>query len=301
LKATHPGTIFDIQRYSIHDGPGIRTTVFLKGCPLRCLWCSNPESQNQHPEIMLDQSLCVRCGTCVEVCPQGAALEQGTGIGLLRERCRGCGKCVAGCPQGARRLVGKQMTVEEIVEEVEKDRLFYKNSGGGITLSGGEPMHQPDFARALLMRCKEKGLHTVLDTSGYAQLKQWDAVLEYVDLVLFDLKQMNPVQHQEYTGVSTELILKSARKIASQKIPMIIRIPLVPGYNDMRGNIEGCARFAQEIHVGRIELLPFHKLCVSKYTKLNKEWKLSSLASPSQELLEEVRTIFSTYSLTCTY
>ena len=301
MKTTPPGTIFDIQRYSIHDGPGIRTTVFLKGCPLRCLWCSNPESQNQHPEIMLDRSLCGRCGTCVEVCPQGAAVEQGTGIVLLRERCRGCGRCVAGCPQGARRLVGNQMTVEEIVEEVEKDRLFYKNSGGGITLSGGEPMHQPDFTRALLMRCKEKGLHTVLDTSGYAQLKDWDSVLEYADLVLFDLKQMNPVQHQEYTGVSTELILKSAREIASQKIPMIIRIPLVPGYNDMRVNIEGCAHFAQEIHVDRVELLPFHKLCMSKYTKLNKEWKLFSLASPSQELLEEVRTIFSTYGLTCTY
>lgn len=301
MKITPPGIIFDIQRYSIHDGPGIRTTVFLKGCPLHCLWCSNPESQHQSPEIMLDRSLCGHCGACVAACPRGASVKQGAAIELLRERCRGCGSCVPTCPNDARKLAGKQKTVDEIVEEVEKDSLFYKNSGGGITLSGGEPMHQPDFTKALLMRCKEKGLHTALDTSGFARLEQWDRLLEYVDLVLFDLKQMDPARHQEYTGVSSLPILESARKIAAQETPLIIRIPLVPGFNDMRENIKECARFAQEIHASRIELLPFHKLCMSKYARLNRSWQLSSLASPSRELLEETCNTFSTYGLICTY
>jgi pyruvate formate lyase activating enzyme len=295
------GTIFDIQRYSVHDGPGIRTTVFLKGCPLNCLWCSNPESQSKNPEIMLDHSLCTRCGRCVEVCPYNATVKSGDEIRLLRDLCQGCSECVSACPNDARQLVGRQEEVETILKEVKNDGLFYKNSGGRVTLSGGEPMSQPEFTRALLKRCKENGIHTVLDSSGYTNLENWDLVLEYVDMILFDLKQMEPEKHKEYTGVERELILKSAKKVASLKVPMIIRIPLIPGYNDSQKNMEECARFAKEIGVDRIELLAFHRLCSSKYNKLDKEWRLDGVPSPDKGLLEKARVNFTAHGLTCSY
>lgn len=295
------GVIFDIQHYSIHDGPGIRTTVFLKGCPLRCLWCSNPESQRDRPEIMFDAFRCTRCGRCVEVCPHNVSVKQENEIRISRELCQGCAACVAECPSEARQLVGRTWGVEEVLQEVVKDRLFYENSGGGVTLSGGEPMSQPDFTSALLKMCKEKGIHTVLDTSGYVQMDLLDRVLEYVDMILFDLKQMDPHKHKEYTGVSNELILENARKIASQKIPMVIRIPLIPGYNDTDKNSESCARFVKGLGINTIELLPFHRLCVSKYTKLQKEWKLDEVVSPSQERLEKIQGIFTVQGLNCTF
>jgi len=295
------GTIFDIQHYSIHDGPGIRTTVFLKGCPLSCLWCSNPESQRSRPEIMFDASRCTHCGRCVEVCPHNASVKHENTIGISRERCQGCGTCVGHCPNEARQLVGRKIAVEEILEEVVQDRPFYENSGGGVTLSGGEPMSQPDFTRALLKRCKEKGMHTVLDTSGYVQVDLWDRVLEYLDMILFDLKQMDTRKHKAYTGVSNELIFASAQKLASRKIPMVIRIPLIPGYNDTDQNGAACARFARELGITTIELLPFHRLCSNKYTKLQKEWKLDAVVSPSQERLEELQAIFTSQGLTCTF
>lgn len=295
------GTIFDIQRYSIHDGPGIRTTVFLKGCPLKCLWCSNPESQSNHPEIMLDHSRCTHCGRCLEVCPHKAIKRWNEEIKFLRNICQGCGKCVPVCPSKARQLVGRQEEVEAVFKEVEKDGLFYKNSGGGVTLSGGEPMSQPDFVRALFKKCKENGIHTVLDTSGYTQLENWDQVLDYVDMILFDLKQMETAKHKEYTGVGNKLILASAKKLASSGIPIIIRIPLIPGYTDSRKNMEGCAHFVKEIGVNRIELLPFHCLCISKYNRLDKEWKLNGVSPPSKAFMEKARDIFNHSDLTCTF
>ena len=298
---THLGTIFDIQRYSVHDGPGIRTTVFLKGCPLKCLWCANPESQNKLPEIMFDRSRCTRCGRCVEVCPHKATVNCDGKITLLRDLCKSCGECVSACPNEARQLVGKEVEVEEILKEVEKDKIFYKNSGGGVTLSGGEPMSQTDFACALLKRCKEKGIHTTLDSCGYTRLENWDRVLEYTDMVLFDLKQMEPKKHKEHTGVSNDLILASAEKLASLGIPMVIRIPLIPCYTDSPNNMEECAHFVKEIGGNAIELLPFHHLCVTKYQKLDKEWKLNGVAPPTKDFLEKVRDNFNAYGLNCTF
>ena len=220
---------------------------------------------------------------------------------ISREHCLGCATCVAECTGEARQLTGRTVEVEEVLQEVVKDRLFYENSGGGVTLSGGEPMSQPDFTRALLKRCKEKGIHTVLDTSGHVQAEMWDQVLEYVDMILFDLKQMDTRKHKAYTGVSNELILASARKLASQKIPMVIRIPLIPGYNDTDNNSEECARFARELGINTVELLPFHRLCSNKYTKLQKEWKLGEVISPSQARLEELQEIFTAQGLNCTF
>jgi pyruvate formate lyase activating enzyme len=222
-------------------------------------------------------------------------------IKLLRDLCQGCGECVSACPNDARQIVGRQEEVEEILKEIKKDRLFYQNSGGGVTLSGGEPMSQPNFVRALLKRCKDHGIHTVLDSSGYNPLEIWDRVLEYVDMILFDLKQMKPEKHKEYTGVSNEIILASARKLASLRVPLIIRIPLIPGYNDAPKNMEECAHFAKEIGVNRIELLAFHRLCISKYNKLDKEWKLNGVPSPDKDLLERARKNFTSYGLTCTF
>jgi pyruvate formate lyase activating enzyme len=237
----------------------------------------------------------------VEVCPYNATVKSGDEIRLLRDLCQGCSECVSACPNDARQLVGRQEEVENILKEVKKDGLFYKNSGGGVTLSGGEPMSQPEFTRTLLKRCKENGIHTVLDSSGYTKSENWDLVLEYVDMILFDLKQMEPKKHKEYTGVEKELILKSAKKVASLKVPMIIRIPLIPGYNDSQKNMEECARFAKEIGVDRIELLAFHRLCISKYNKLDKEWRLDGVPSPDKDLLEKARENFTAHGLTCSY
>ena len=295
------GVIFDIQHYSIHDGPGIRTTVFLKGCPLRCLWCSNPESQNDRPEIMFDTSRCTRCERCVEVCPHNASVKQENEIRISRELCKGCATCVALCPGEARRITGSIREVKEVLQEVVKDRLFYENSGGGVTLSGGEPMNQPEFTGALLKQWKERGIHTVLDTSGYVQTELWDPVLENVDMILYDLKHMDPQKHREFTGVSNERILVNARKLASLKIPMVMRIPLIPGYNDTNENSESCARFIKKLGITDVELLPFHKLCVTKYAKLQKEWTLEDTIPPSQERLEELKGIFAAQGLNCTF
>ena len=298
---TRLGTIFDIQRYSIHDGPGIRTTVFLKGCPLKCLWCSNPESQSNRPEIMFDTSRCTQCGRCLDACTYHAIERCDDRIHLIRHLCQGCGECVSACPNEARQLVGRQRDVESVSKEVEKDRLFYKNSGGGITLSGGEPMRQPDFVRLLLKTCKENGIHTVLDSCGYTPLKNWDLVLEYVDMILFDLKQMDTAKHEAYTGVSNEPILSSAKKLSSLNIPMVIRIPFIPGYTDSLKNLEDIACFAKEIGIRKIELLPFHSLCINKYHKLGKEWKLNGISPPPKTSLEKARDKFLAHGLNCTF
>jgi pyruvate formate lyase activating enzyme len=200
-----------------------------------------------------------------------------------------------------RQITGSIREVKEVLQEVEKDRLFYENSGGGVTLSGGEPMNQPDFTGALLKQCKNKGIHTVLDTSGYVQAELWNRVLDYVDMILYDLKHMDPQKHREFTGVSNQLILANARKLASLKIPMVIRIPLIPGYNDTEENSESCARFIKELGITKVELLPFHNLCVSKYAKLQKEWKMENVIPPAQERLEELQEIFTAQGLTCTF
>jgi pyruvate formate lyase activating enzyme len=250
---------------------------------------------------MFDASRCIPCGRCVEVCPHNASVIQEDEIGILRELCQGCATCIESCPSEARQMAGSIREVKEVLQEVEKDRLFYENSRGGVTLSGGEPMRQPEFTGALLKQCKDKGIHTVLDTSGYVQTELWDLVLENVDMILYDLKHMDSQKHKQFTGVSNELILANVRKLASLKIPMIIRIPLIPGYNDTDENFESCARFIKELEVTNVEFLPFHKLCVGKYDKLQKVWKLKKVISPAQERLEELQGIFSAHGLTCTF
>jgi pyruvate formate lyase activating enzyme len=272
------GVVFNIQRFSIHDGPGIRTTVFLKGCPLRCFWCQNPESQSGRPEIVFDGRKCTLCGACAAACQHGAIrLEAGRPI-FERHICTGCGRCAVVCPSEARRLSGVRMTVEEVIREVLKDARFYENSGGGVTLSGGEPLAQPEFARSIFKRCKEAELHTTLDTCGWAPWPDIEKLLEYVDLVLFDIKHLDASMHRGAAGQDNLLILENARKISRLK-PMRIRVPLVPGFNDSSEAVSGIAAFVKdELGSRDIDLLAYNRMGEVKYDFLEK----SCVPLPSQ-------------------
>jgi len=294
------GVIFNVQPYSIHDGPGIRTTVFMKGCPLMCLWCQNPESQALLPEIFFDRGKCTGCGKCVEVCPEGAIEIYQERSRTNRGLCKGHGKCVEICPNEARNLMGINVTAEEVFQEVNGDAIFYQRSGGGVTLSGGEPLAQPEFAISLLKLCKNAGIHTALDTSGYAKWETMRQVLDYVDLVLYDFKHMDPAEHRKQTGVSNSLILDNSRKIYHEcSKPMLARIPIVPGYNDSVENIEATAKFvATELgNSVKVHLLPYHRLGETKYERLEMASKSVSIQPPSEEHMSELQKIVESFGL----
>ena len=226
------GTVFNIQRYSIDDGPGVRTTVFMKGCPLTCLWCSNPESQCGLPEVTYRYTSCKRCETCVRVCPIHAVTLADDGVHIDRSICTLCGECANNCVSEALQMSGKKMTVDEVWKVVKKDADFYEASGGGVTASGGEILNQADFVAALFKKCNEAGYHTNADTSGFGDPAALLKILEYSDLVYFDLKHLDPAKHKEYCGQSNELILQNLKLVVGKGIPVVIRVPLIPGYND---------------------------------------------------------------------
>ncbi len=292
------GVVFNIQHYSIHDGPGIRTTVFLKGCPLRCFWCQNPESQTLRPEIFLDGEKCQGCGVCVRTCPE-EAIELYEGRSRTdRDLCRGTGKCAEVCPHEARNLMGRYVTAEEVFQRVSADAIFYQRSGGGVTLSGGEPLAQPEFAISLLKMCREAAIHTTLDTCGYARWETVARVLEYVDLVLYDLKHMDVVEHERYAGVSNDLILDNARRIRELSIPMLARVPVIPGYNDTAENIAATARFiVNELGSISVHLLPYHRLGETKYARMERPKGSISVQPPSDEYMEEIKQAFESFGL----
>ena len=288
------GVVFNIQRYSIHDGPGIRTTVFLKGCPLSCLWCQNPESQSIKPEIFYNVERCVGCGKCITVCP-AKAIEMGDAKVITdRNICTGCGSCVDACPEEARELMGKYMTVEEVVEEVMKDDIFYQRSGGGVTISGGEPFTQWKFSANILKHCRERSAHTAIETCGYAPWETMERVLQYTDLVLYDLKHMDPKEHMKLTGVSNELILENVRRIWHERhIPIWIRVPVIPGYNDSPANIDALAGFVvNELSPFlQIHLLPYHRLGESKVQQLEKPGPKLSADPPDEAHMQSLKEI----------
>ena len=278
---TKLGYIFDIQRFSINDGPGIRTTVFFKGCPLRCIWCDNPESQEQLPQLLYFESLCTKCYRCVEECPTGATKISPDGsIEIDRGLCQADGLCVEACPSEARVLSGRKMTVDEVVEIVRKDELFYRNSGGGITVSGGEPLMQPEFVYNLLRECKANNFHTTLDTCGYAQWDIMQQVLEYTDLVLYDIKHMDSAEHRRQTGVDNELILSNLEKIKMNETRVWLRCPVIPGFNDSESEIEKVAKFALSLKVEKISLLPYFKYGEQKYEYLGRSYSLKKVSPP---------------------
>ncbi len=291
--------IFNIQRYSVQDGPGVRTTVFMKGCPLRCLWCSNPESQKAHPQVSHRNTLCTKCGRCLEACPQDAISLGQAGIRINRSRCDNCGACVPVCYPGAIEVLGREVTVDEVLAEAKKDALFYRNSGGGITISGGEPLSQPDFVAELLRRCQDDGLHTTIDTCGYAPQDALQSVLRYVDLVLFDIKHLQEVPHRKATAVSNRRIISNALTVARAGVPMIMRLPLIPGVNDSEDNVRGTGRFAQELGIRRLDLLPYHRFGTSKYTNLDRRYRLEGLVSPTDEEVQRLKETLESMGLEC--
>ena len=283
------GTIFDIKRFAVHDGPGIRTTVFFKGCPLRCLWCHNPESMKIQRQIVFFENKCIGCGECFKRCPNGAVEATPQGRKYYRDKCVLCGTCVEYCYAEATVMQGREISVEEVVEEVEKDVPFYENSGGGVTLSGGEPAMQPEFCIAVLRKCREAGMHTTLDTSGHVKWDTFSRILEYVDLLLYDIKHMDPQKHKEYTGVSNELILSNLKKLDGLGIPIEIRMPMIPGLNDSEENLSAAAQFLSKMkNVQRIKLLPYHRLGEGKYERLDMQYSLKDVESPDKTRMREL-------------
>ena len=286
------GLIFDIKKFAVHDGPGIRTTVFFKGCPLSCWWCHNPEAMSPKPELVLFENKCIGIGSCFEVCPHDAheMLPDGSRV-YHRDLCLLCGDCVEACYAEALVMEGREVTVDEVMAELRKDIPFYENSDGGITLSGGEPTFQHEFVLALLKQCKAEGLHTTLDTAGQTSWRIFEKLLPYVDLVLYDLKQIDDRKHKEYTGVSNRMILDNLTRIGASGVAIIIRMPIIPGLNDAREDIEGAARFLSEIPgIRHVDLLPYHKLGESKHARLGHDYRLAHLESPEPEQMNEIAT-----------
>lgn len=299
VKEAQQGWIFDIQRYSINDGPGIRTTVFFKECPLSCLWCSNPESQHRFPQLFFFESLCARCYRCVQACPTGATTISSNGdIKIDRELCKACGTCAGVCLSEARVISGKLMTVNEVLGIVERDALFYRNSGGGITASGGEPTAQPEFLLELFQRCQEHGFHTTLDTCGYVRWEILERILEYTDLVLFDIKHMDPVTHIELTGVDNRLILENAKRIVQLGKALRARIPLIPDCNDSADSIKAVGEFVTSLGLTEADILPYHRLGTRKYERLGMEYKLSGAESYHEEQVQEIKRQLESFGIT---
>jgi len=267
------GIIFNVQRYSVHDGPGIRTTAFLKGCPLTCSWCHNPEGVAAAPEILLLADRCVGCLACVEACPQ-PSIERGDGRAWTnRAVCQVCGRCVAACVRGARKLVGREVTADDLVVELERDRPFFEQSGGGVTLSGGEPLMQGEFALAVLGACRDRGLHTALDTSGAAPSDVASRAARLADLVLFDLKLLDAGRHRDAVGTELEPILANLRAMDEDGVELWVRFPLIPGATDDEANVTALAETVLSLrNTRRVHVLPFHRTATDKYARLERSW-----------------------------
>ncbi len=293
------GWIFNIQRFSVHDGPGIRTTVFLKGCPLRCLWCDNPESQRLEPQIVFWQERCIHCDACLGVCPESALEVDAEGNRRwLLEQCTLCGRCAEVCFAGALEQIGRRATVQEVLTTVEADRRFYEQSGGGATLSGGEPLGQPLFSRALLQAIHERGIHTAIETSGYGPWSVWLELLPHLDLILYDLKEMDPERHQMMTGVSNRLILANLRRLADTGKEIIVRQPVIPGCNDSPESIHALARFVSSLQtIEEIDLLPYHRFGRAKYDRLGKEYAMGEQPSLEEKDVTHLEEIVRSYGL----
>jgi len=295
------GLVFNIQRYSIQDGPGIRTTVFFKGCPLRCKWCSNPESMNPRQELMVRAAKCDGCGKCIDVCSHNAIELHANYLNIDRSKCDLCLKCIDICTKDVIELSGTYMSVEEAMEECSKDEIFYQNSGGGVTLSGGEPLYQPEFALNMLKECKERALNTAIDTSGFASWKVIETILPYTDLVLFDIKHLDPERHKTATGVNNEIILDNLHKIVSSRTSRVwIRIPVIPTFNDSETYMGTLAETLGTIPVEKISLLGYHEWGKPKYASLGREYPPNGCTPPTQEKLESLQAIMQSKGLQVT-
>jgi pyruvate formate lyase activating enzyme len=309
------GTIFDIKKYSINDGPGIRTTVFFSGCPLSCWWCHNPESQSLKPEFLYRQNRCLLCGACAEVCPEGAihlesnvsrrwtvkSQETFDSVVTNREKCVGCQTCMSVCYAGARQFSGREVTIGEVMEQVKREIPFYDESGGGVTFSGGEPLMQSAFLAELLNACREQEIHTTVDTSGFASWNVFEQIRGKVDLFLYDLKHTNSVRHREVTGVPNEVILENLRKLAERGHKILVRIPLIPGINDDGENLAASGRFLASLpNLQGVELMGYHDIAQAKYEALGWEYKLTDTRPPTEEAMSRAAEVLRSYRLQVT-
>ena len=285
------GTVFNVMHYALHDGPGIRTVVFLKGCPLACRWCHNPESQNPGPELMITAERCIGCRDCLTACPTGAATLV-DGVPGATDACMACGRCVDVCLTGARTIAGRTMTVEEVMSELVRDRVFFEESGGGVTFSGGEPLMQAAFLTSLLEACQDEGVSTAVETCGMTDQGELLAMADKVDLFLYDVKLMDAVRHAETTGVGNETILANLAALVETHARIIIRFPVIPGVNDDRDNVDLMVAMMRQLGLHEIDLLPYHRIGTDKYRRLGRPYELAELQAPSTEVMESVRRVF---------
>ena len=292
------GLVFDVKRYAIHDGPGIRTTVFLKGCPLACWWCHNPESQSPLVEMLFMENRCIACGACLEACGHGA-LSRGMGCPAADPlRCERCGACAAVCCAEARRMVGRETTVDDVMAEVERDAACYEQSGGGVTFSGGEPLMQIDFLDGLLRASKARGFNTALDTCGYAPWEAIERVRARVDLFLYDLKVIDDARHRELTGVSNELILSNLTELSRRGHAIFLRVALIPGVNDNDDALRAIGAFASRLlNIKEIDILPYNRLGADKYERLDRAYKLAGTLEPPDERMAAAAQVLGGFGL----
>jgi len=298
-----PNLVTNIQGFSIHDGPGIRTVVFLKGCGLECQWCSNPECISPRPEVGFVKALCTKCGKCAGVCPvEALACEAGNFPRIDRGLCTGCGICSTVCSYKAFVLYGKPMNAEELFVAVSRDKMFYDSSGGGVTVSGGEALLQPQLVCDLFEQCRGAGIHTCIETSGHTIEPALKRVILFTDYILYDLKHQNSGKHQRYTSKPNNLILSNAKVVAESGVETLFRMPLIPGINDDTQNVEETAEFLHELgeKYRRIELMPYHRLGKGKYDSLDRPYSLSDLPAPEPEQVESVKKAFEDNGIKCT-
>ncbi len=282
------GRILRIERFAIHDGPGIRTTVFLKGCPLRCTWCHSPESQQLQPEFMPRPERCVRCLGCTTACPHHA-VQPAADLGpVAPEACEACGACADACPTGARELLGRTMGVDALMAEIERDRIFYDESDGGVTFSGGEPLMQPTFLREMVAMCRASAIHAAVDTCGHADTAALLDVARDADLFLFDLKMMDEERHRAYTGASNVRILQNLERLAAVHPNVLVRFPLIPGVNDDDENVRAMGAFLASLRLTRIDVLPYHRAGIAKYDRLQRPYPLLDAQPPSADQVTHV-------------
>ena len=293
------GMVFNIQKFSIHDGPGIRTTVFLKGCPLRCRWCSNPESQLSKTHILYDASVCIQDGACIQACPQQAVQRKGSRIVINDAQCLGCLRCIATCKAKALQVEGVCRDADEVVATCLQDRDFYEESQGGVTLSGGEALAQPSFAKALVLRLKQEGIHVAVETTGYIQPAVFQKLAPLFDLLLFDIKHYDTEQHVLGTGVNNDLILENLAWSVKHQLCVLPRIPIIPGYNASLQDAKGLAALLTSLSIQRVQLLPFHQFGEKKYEMLNRDYGMKHKKALYPEDLRDYQQIFLNQGIDC--